>query len=150
MGHGHVTPNADGTKARCGGPSICPECALEAGRFGVAYSLQPALDAARAAPHSCQWCPVAVRDLFACAHNAVVNYGTERERKKMADLKDAVESCQPQLDAHFSAFKSEDPAVLRAEIDRLTRERDELLRARSGTYERPGPTSMPGPPERRG
>lgn len=28
-GHGHVTPNADGSKARCGGPSSCRECASE-------------------------------------------------------------------------------------------------------------------------
>jgi hypothetical protein len=28
-GHGHVTPNADGSKARCGGPAICSACALE-------------------------------------------------------------------------------------------------------------------------
>lgn len=27
--HGHVTPNADGSKARCGGPMMCPDCALE-------------------------------------------------------------------------------------------------------------------------
>lgn len=29
MGHGWVTPNADGSKARCGGPGLCPECARE-------------------------------------------------------------------------------------------------------------------------
>lgn len=29
-GHGHVTPNPDGSKARCGGPRICNQCALEA------------------------------------------------------------------------------------------------------------------------
>lgn len=28
-GHGHVTPNPDGTKARCGGPAICSTCAME-------------------------------------------------------------------------------------------------------------------------
>lgn len=28
-GHGHVTPNADGSKARCGGPGVCPECSHE-------------------------------------------------------------------------------------------------------------------------
>ena len=28
-GHGHVTPNADGSKARCGGPKLCAVCALE-------------------------------------------------------------------------------------------------------------------------
>jgi hypothetical protein len=31
-GHGHVTPNADGSKARCGGPALCRECALELSR----------------------------------------------------------------------------------------------------------------------
>lgn len=29
QGHGHVIPNADGLKARCGGPAICATCALE-------------------------------------------------------------------------------------------------------------------------
>lgn len=28
-GHGWVTPNPDGAKARCGGPAICSACALE-------------------------------------------------------------------------------------------------------------------------
>lgn len=32
MGHGWVTPNADGSKARCGGPGFCRECSAEAGR----------------------------------------------------------------------------------------------------------------------
>lgn len=31
--HGHVTPNADGSKAKCGGPAICSECALEWARL---------------------------------------------------------------------------------------------------------------------
>lgn len=29
MGHGHVKPNVDGSTARCGGPSLCAECAFE-------------------------------------------------------------------------------------------------------------------------
>jgi len=29
-GHGHVRPRPDGVKMRCGGPSICAECAREA------------------------------------------------------------------------------------------------------------------------
>lgn len=29
MNHGHVTPNPDGSKARCGGPGICDECSKE-------------------------------------------------------------------------------------------------------------------------
>lgn len=28
-GHGWVTPNPDGSKARCGGPGLCPECQRE-------------------------------------------------------------------------------------------------------------------------
>lgn len=30
MGHGHVVPNPDGSKARCGGPGICAVCSMEA------------------------------------------------------------------------------------------------------------------------
>lgn len=29
MGHGHVIPNLDGSKARCGGPGICEVCNKE-------------------------------------------------------------------------------------------------------------------------
>lgn len=158
MRHGHVTPNPDGTRARCGGPGICAECSREA---SVAYALPIAK-----APHSCMWCPVEVRDLAAVAYNAVVNYGTARERQKMADLKEAVDRYRPAMDAHFAALKNENPAELRAEIERLTRERDELKArvdvkpepvampiagpgAARNTYQRPEPTSMPGEPERR-
>lgn len=31
-GHGHVTPNPDGSRARCGGPGICVECSAEYGQ----------------------------------------------------------------------------------------------------------------------
>lgn len=31
-GHGHVTPNADGTRVRCGGPSLCAVCSIELAR----------------------------------------------------------------------------------------------------------------------
>lgn len=37
-GHGHVVPNPNGVKARCGGPAICSVCARElaslAGKVG--------------------------------------------------------------------------------------------------------------------
>lgn len=31
--HGHVRPNQDGSRARCGGPGICMECSLEANAY---------------------------------------------------------------------------------------------------------------------
>lgn len=31
-GHGHVIPNPDGSRFRCGGPGICAECSREAAR----------------------------------------------------------------------------------------------------------------------
>jgi hypothetical protein len=41
MGHGHVIPNADGSKARCGGPAICSVCAAELGqKLGVRAHFQ--------------------------------------------------------------------------------------------------------------
>lgn len=30
-GHGHIWPRPDGTKARCGGPALCVQCARDAG-----------------------------------------------------------------------------------------------------------------------
>lgn len=35
-GHGHVIPNPDGSKARCGGPNLCPVCAEELKRLNQA------------------------------------------------------------------------------------------------------------------
>src|SRR5689334_18771042 len=32
-GHGHVYPRPDGVKARCGGPSLCSECARDYARY---------------------------------------------------------------------------------------------------------------------
>lgn len=32
-GHGHVWARPDGVKARCGGPGICKQCSLDAGRL---------------------------------------------------------------------------------------------------------------------
>jgi hypothetical protein len=33
-GHGHVVPNPDGSKVRCGGPGVCGECSRElAGQY---------------------------------------------------------------------------------------------------------------------
>ena len=29
MNHGHVIPNEDGSRTRCGGPGICSECSQE-------------------------------------------------------------------------------------------------------------------------
>lgn len=35
-GHGHVTPNPDGSRARCGGPGLCEECSMEEARTRAA------------------------------------------------------------------------------------------------------------------
>lgn len=40
MNHGHVIPNPDGSKARCGGPAMCPQCALELGVIESEYKNQ--------------------------------------------------------------------------------------------------------------
>jgi len=39
FGHGHVTPRADGVKARCGGPSMCSTCANELGQLRAAQGI---------------------------------------------------------------------------------------------------------------
>lgn len=36
MGHGHVIPNPDGSRARCGGPGLCAECSRELAQKGAA------------------------------------------------------------------------------------------------------------------
>jgi len=40
-GHGHVVPNADGSRARCGGPAICSQCALEYARLHLQAEMVP-------------------------------------------------------------------------------------------------------------
>lgn len=37
-GHGHVWPRSDGVKARCGGPKICTQCALDLAAKLEAYA----------------------------------------------------------------------------------------------------------------
>lgn len=54
--------------------------------------------------HECMWCPLEIRDLWALAHNAAVNYGGPREQKTMAGLKDAIAHYQTAVDAHFKAI----------------------------------------------
>jgi hypothetical protein len=34
--HGHVVPRPDGMKARCGGPELCAQCAIEAAQEAAA------------------------------------------------------------------------------------------------------------------
>lgn len=66
-GHGHVTPNADGTKARCGGPGLCSECALEQARA----SPKTQINKTAAWCANCRWfCPLPKKqergDIFVC------------------------------------------------------------------------------------
>lgn len=44
-GHGHVKPNADGSKARCGGPRICKVCSAEKAAAIVAEYGKPLVQA---------------------------------------------------------------------------------------------------------
>lgn len=52
MGHGHVRPNPNGMVARCGGPALCKECALELARetIDIKSVMQLASDACNAHP----------------------------------------------------------------------------------------------------
>ncbi len=56
--------------------------------------------------HSCDWCPMEVRGLFAVAHNASGAYenrvfDAERAERKMTQLKAYLELIQPLIDRHF-------------------------------------------------
>ena len=52
-GHGHVTPNANGSRARCGGPGICPACSVEFAQQEKLAQLKEAVIAAAAV--SIEW-----------------------------------------------------------------------------------------------
>lgn len=39
--HGHVFPRQDGKVTSCGGPSVCPECAIEFYRASQKSGAQP-------------------------------------------------------------------------------------------------------------
>lgn len=64
MNHGHVKPNPDGSKARCGGPAICSECAQELASLkpdGNVHTMQ------KAVPHiesEFCWCQPILQDDF--------------------------------------------------------------------------------------
>lgn len=58
--------------------------------------------------HLCPWCPDEVRDLFAVAHNVVVNRGNERFAKKLGDLERAVNRYRPALERHFADLRGEE------------------------------------------
>lgn len=73
--------------------------------------------------HKCSCCPIEVRNLFAVAHNVVVN---NAGRDTLQRLKEVVEFYQPLMDAHFQALRDEDPVVLRAEINALEKQVEEL------------------------
>jgi len=40
-GHGWVNPRPDGMKARCGGPGMCRQCALERAQKQAGYQTDP-------------------------------------------------------------------------------------------------------------
>lgn len=138
MGHGHVTPNPDGTKARCGGPSICSECATEAGRLGVAYSLQPAIDAARtAAARRERHRQLGLKAIHGTAtRDELIEYAT-------LELFDCVDSLEPSAPKNGRAVDGNHASAcaLRAIAT--------LMQLRRAEYVRPEPTLMPGDLERR-
>ncbi len=39
--HGHVNPRPDGMVARCGGPRLCADCALELAQKQAAFQTDP-------------------------------------------------------------------------------------------------------------
>jgi hypothetical protein len=95
MGHGHVTPNSDGSKARCGGPALCPQCAQEAATAGY----REAMGAPTAGTVSCPQCghsfaPAAAREPVRVTEStgtveAVIN--GERTHDEIRDLvRDAI------------------------------------------------------------
>lgn len=61
-GHGHVTPNPDGSRARCGGPGICDACTREAMLAGplepkvCEHGDHPAPDGRRFCSEACACC----------------------------------------------------------------------------------------------
>jgi hypothetical protein len=60
------------------------------------------------ADHSCAACPIPVRDLYATAHNVVVEFerGVDmdfgRLNRRLTDLVESVHGFRPVVDAHFT------------------------------------------------
>lgn len=88
-GHGHVVPNADGSLARCGGPGICSECALEQARLvgqGV-FGQRPPKPGTAPATWDLVLADIAARDRMGAA-----KYGVRHQSDNGRDhLRDAYE-----------------------------------------------------------
>ena len=53
--HGHVIPNPDGSKARCGGPTVCSACALEFAQHH-SFKVPSSMDTSHRHPSTQQIC----------------------------------------------------------------------------------------------
>ena len=87
MSHGHVTPNLDGSLARCGGPAICAQCAQEAHNAAPALQSWEEFELSlRTLPVT--WIPAALRMLVEEAENKKVFVlgGLERFVKGVINL----------------------------------------------------------------
>lgn len=90
-GHGHVTPNADGFLARCGGPSICKVCkaelaALKAQQVGVPAAIRYTSDGELAE------CPCCGSLDVGGAHDTVNCYGCGLQITKPRPLQNAADA----------------------------------------------------------
>lgn len=77
--------------------------------------------------HSCQWCPVDVRNLSAVAHNVIVWWdkrveNPERLVRKIEQLRETLARYQPQIDQHFAAVGPYDfagqPSTIAPSVER--------------------------------
>lgn len=93
-GHGHVTPNEDGSKARCKGLSICPECALELARKGKTGKVNEAqVDADRRANFNEElW---AILENYFAPDLSLIDENEARDRNDLlSDITSAVDALQ--------------------------------------------------------
>jgi len=93
MGHGHVVPNRDGSKARCGGPGICDECSREQASLGV--TVTPEHKEALKRSMLIRFDVLELIDLLTCI--IPLNEAGKYKDKPLVELEKKVRSCLGEL-----------------------------------------------------
>ena len=112
-GHGHVIPNEDGSKARCGGPMICDQCAKE-------------LAAQKDRIVSAGWVELQQEELLEMLQDFATQKGRNEVARAMLNLVNASTTGQIEASEILSALK---PFIKKA--DQIKREDAEKRRAKT-------------------
>lgn len=100
MGHGHVTPNADGSLARCGGHGICSVCSMEFAAKENAKTPHPDAELEKLAKAHCHTAWLNARYGGSCQGAFVSGYQAACEKRDAERLETQCWICPKCADDH--------------------------------------------------